>query len=497
MSPPNKISGVSNKYYDEQAGICREPEPLACLPDSHPSFKNIPDEFVYISPAQVNVLASVGSRLGSSTWSASPLLLMPITLPIAAAACSFDTEGTGTGGGRPIADIQAITEESELNSDPIVGRLRQVALDISPESKGVMAWSVLDFDNPEAHGVYSRVSEDSTLKLMKRIAPAVGNIPRDTSAAVLSNGESVVVYSQIQGDNAPSSLTAQRLNANGDPTGEVIEILPETIRTGFPQGQVIASEDGFIVVFRDGEGKLQMASYNLSGIEQERKELGTEPLNFQIVAGGGGDWALATLGDQQVQVRMFRSGASEVSTDVETLPIANSSDLSLAMQDDGSVMVVWNALSGTDSVLEGAWLGPDGAQVGDNQILRNLVRGTGFDNLDHVNSHSLTTDHRGNFILAYEENRSIFARVYSGTVRDDHALTDIASFSQDETGPYGDFLAGLDNVSVQNVDVGVDASEDGLLSFVFTKIFSGTDSATGETLTANKIVRRDYQISYE
>jgi hypothetical protein len=402
MSPPNKISPELRPYYDESLGICRGPESLACFP--HPSSQNKPDEFISISRGQLNQLASGGSHVAApSLWRISPWVLNPIGLSLSTTACSVNTEGTGEKGGRPIRDIRPVTGETALNSQPIIGKIRQVALDISPESKGVMAWSVSDFDSPDLHGVYAAASQDSSLKTAQRIAPVVGNIPRDTSAAVLSNGESVVVFSQIQGDNAPSSLMAQRLNSNGDPFGNLIEGLPETIRTGFPQGQVVATEDGFNVVFRDGEGKLKMASYDLTGKEIDRQEIGVEPLAFQVAASEGGNWALATLDSGQVQVRTFiGSSKGEVDSKIDTLPIANSSDLSLAMQDDGSMMVVWNALSESDSVLEGAWLAPNGSQAGENQILRNLVMGSGYDNLDHVNSHSLTTDHKGNFILGYE-----------------------------------------------------------------------------------------------
>jgi hypothetical protein len=76
-------------------------------------------------------------------------------------------------------------------------------------------------------------------------------------------------------------------------------------------------------------------------------------------------------------------------------------------------------------------------------------------------------------------------------------LTDVASVSLENSGPFVDFLSGLDNVRLQNEDVILDASANGLLSFAFTKIYSGVDPQTQVTLSASKIVRRDYQITYE
>lgn len=520
MSPPNKISVNPTIYYDEGAGLCLSPESLASFPKEGSAPKPLTKGSLHLSGARLAQLAAGGSQAAVPMLWRNPASLTPGTLLLGITGCAADASGSGGMGDvgmegpmeiRSIADLSPVDREAALNPDPITGEIRQVALGMNRTGEGVVAWSVKDFVDPSGHGVFSAPAGE-------RIAAAAGSIPRDTSVAVLPGGDSILFWSQIQGDSAPSSLLAQRLDAGGRPQGAPMIVLPEAIRTGFPRGQVLPMGEGFVAVFADGEGNTTAAVYDAEGQEQERQTIGPEAGTFQIASAGGEEWALATLEGGLIRVRKF-SGAAPTGVEMTLDPnpiaetvdgpplapdivgnvnIAASSDLSLAMQPDGSMMVAWNALSDQgESLLEGAFLNPDASPVGNNILLRNLVQGSGFDSQGHINSHSLTADGKGNFILGYEENRSLFGQIYHGPERQPIPLEDIASQRMDNTGAYADLLGGLDNPSVQNVDVQVAVSREGLLALAYTKILSAVDPATGETVTVNKVMRRDYQISYE
>lgn len=485
-------------FYNSYLGICQEPEVLSCEPPQE-EVVGIQDQYVSLnSSLMTQSLAATSNRQVNRIHGANPLQSM--ALPFTLTACSQDAAGASGLSGLPIASISPVTDEAVVNAGPILGKVRQVAFTMNEDPNSTIVWSVSDFINPEAHGTYAVTASGSDLGSQQKVSDSPQGIPRDTSVARLANGQSVMVYSIIQGDAAPSEVVAQKLDETGNPTGPEISVLPEGVRTGFPAGQVVSLNDGFIVVYRDGEGELGLAEFDDSGVEVNRISLGEEPLAFRISRGEGNEWILAEITEgNQIKVRNFtgsESGGVETTVNANILPA--SPDISVAMQPDGAVMVAWNALdSGNDPLLEGAFLDGEGNQVGEILTLRNLIQGSGFDSEDHINSHHITTDHNGNFILAFEENRNLIAYVYNGNHRDEHSLTDISSTEIPSSGEYADALAGLSNLAVQNVEVDVEASGDGSLAFVYTKIMTGEDADLGETVTVQQITRRDYQITYE
>ncbi len=496
-----KIQRTSGIVYDETLGVC-EPEPAPiCEPEAGPESMRSSVQSIRLSASQLAGMAAQGSVAPvNSFWRSNPLQYSALSLPTALQGCAGDPHEANGLVGDPIDSIEVLGVETSLNADPIQGKIRQVQGSIDEASASTVVWSVSNTSDLDEHGTYAAVAAGDSLTSAQRVAVSPTSIPRDTSVARLGNGDSVVVFSRIEGDDAPSSLVALRLDASGSPLGEEIEILPSSIRTGFPQGQVVALNDGFLVVYRDGEGSLAWTRFDDSGIEQEQETLGEEPIQFQITRGAGDQWALAEItGSNEVRVRSFSgSTATGVNHTFTTNALPSSPEVSIAMQDDGAMMVVWNALlDADDPILQGNFLTSAGTPIGDNVIFRDLIQGGAFASEDHINSHAVTTDHRGNFILAFEENRNLVAYVYNGSQRDPISLTDISSRMEPDSGPYADLLAGLSDTAVQNVDVRLMASPEGLLSFVYTKIFTGDDSSSGDTLTFQSISRRDFQITYE
>lgn len=496
-----KLNRTPGIHYDEIRGVCEmDPAPV-CEAGVEIASESPPASGIRLNASHLAQLAASGSSLRvNSLWQSNPLFYSPLALPTALQGCSEDPVGPTGLTGDPIASIDPLGPEVSVNADPIMGKVRQTGIAMDADSASTVAWSVSNTSDLDEHGTYAAVAEGSGSSSSLRIAESPTSIPRDTSVARMGNGDSVVVFSRIEGDDAPSSLVAVRLDASGSPLGEEIEILPSSIRTGFPQGQVLPLSDGFLVVFRDGEGNLASARYDESGVEQGRDVLGSEPLDFQITAGTGDQWALAEIsGSNEVRVRRF-SGSTPAGVDhtFSTNPMPPTPRVSIAMQDDGAIMVAWNALLGeNDPILQGNFLTPSGSPVGDNLIFRDLIQGGAFASEDHINSHALTTDHRGNFILAFEENRNLVAYVYNGSHRDGISLTDISTRTEPSSGPYADLLSGLSNTAIQNVDVRLSVSPDGLLSFIYNKIFTGEDGGTGDTLTFQSITRRDFEITYE
>jgi hypothetical protein len=296
-----------------------------------------------------------------------------------------------------------------------------------------------------------------------------------TTATVLSNGDTVVVYARVSGDE-PTTLVAQRISRTGTAVGEEIEILPSSVRTQAPLGQVIALQDGFLVVSReqvDSNGQIQtrmgVRRYDANGtLQSSEEDIGASgSSSFAIAASAEDLWALAEIsGSNQIRVRTFRG--TTVTGNAATISgatIPNDPDIALAMQQDGRMMVAWNAVESSDQRIDGAYLGAN-ANVEDGPFV--LRRST----LAHTLA--LASDHRGNYGFAWEEGGLINAYLYNGT-RNPATPGAFSSISS------GD----------QNSNVLLTISPEGTLSLVYDK----ASSEAGQTL--HNIARRDFRLVYK
>jgi len=510
MNPPQKISTTPSLYYDEVEGICRLPEESVCrdkFASKYPAFLRSPpkDSFRRYSPQRLayDAFGSSYPTSPSKAWGSS-LLLGPASLVFSLTGCGEDPAVIGLSG-RPIAFVEPKSEEVTLNDQPIEGKLRQSALSTREGNQSIVAWSVIDEADPSQHGTFTFARSGETGGTQEQVATSTQQ-QSNTSVVSLRNGQSVVIFSRFTGEEGGdvSSLVAQLVDAGGKPLGNEISILPEvtfssSARTEVPSGQVVPMTDGFLVVYNDGAGNLTAARYGFDGISKGETRLSDPPVRYKISHGSGDRWALAeAVGSNQIRVRTF-NGVSGAGVDqiLNTSTFSSTSNISMAMQPDGVLMLGWNAVrSDIGPIVEGAFLDSSGNQVGSNRVLRNLGVAQPTTE-EHFNSHGLASDGQGNFVFVFEENNNLIAHFYNGDRLDPNSLTSISSSIPDSSGPYFDILKDLSNLKVQNLDVRAAISPEGLLSVVYTKILSGNDNLNATTTSLQRITRRDYQINYQ
>jgi len=477
MVPPIDKFYVDAGLYDEEAGVCRLPETLVCqAPADSISEDSVSDKgssSYSLSRLAYEAFGRPNTAPRSSIWDTNPLKMSGWSLLAGLPGCSGDPEEAPVLGD-PIAFVESLGGETTLNSQPILGNIDGIGLSGDGSNSSVV-WSAFDGTHPENTGTFAFLRSGSTGGSQATVSSDASSKHLDTSGAVLSNGQTAVIYSKTTGDEDPSSLVVQRVNASGAPEGPEIQILAPSLRTSIPSGQILALDNGFVVVYRDGEGQLAAKTYDLTGHEvASNPSLGAEPRSYSLARGDGDHWVLAEINPpNQIHVRSFEGiNSGGVDTNIHTSAFPSDPDISVAMQETGNIMVAWNAQSGSgtslDERIEGATLGASGSITEGPFTIRSSQ-------LAHTLA--LASDHRGNFVFAWEEgnegHRSINARIYDGS---SHFITP-ADFSSISNG--------------DNSNVYASVSTDGVLSFVYDK--STTTSGT----TSHSITRRDYRITYE
>jgi hypothetical protein len=519
VSHPSKVKSLEAAYYDYELGLCRMGPAPICMDHgaAEPASTSL-DSYQTLSTQQLadDAFAGVSPR-NPSLWSASAneFLKNAFSGPMMT-ACSSNG-GPETSGVGAIGNITPLGNEENLNDLPITGKIRQVDFkthETSPRS--AVAWSTADetnLDNPgePPYKTFAYIRDGDSGGEQVLVAQSVPPtsvepvmIQRDTAVAVIGNDQTVVAFFRTEGDDLPSDVVARRLGQDRRVVGSEIRILPAAIRVGSPLPRLLSVEEGFVAVYRDG-GRLGAAQFDSGGAEIGRITIAgsDSSSHFEVAAGSDGTWALAEiLTGNQIRVRTFEGlRTTEVEAVIaSTNTIPATPQVSIAMQPDGKMMVAWNADAGTagtpNPILLGAFLDAGGGVMEGPRLLRDITQGIGNSSEVIFNSHSLAADGRGNFILAYEENRNIVANVYHGT-DEDRVLTGVSNTALEGSGPYWEALGGLQNQRVENVDVRAAVSPQGTLGFVYTKVLSGDDPQTNTTTTLHRITRRNFQITYK
>jgi hypothetical protein len=462
MSPLNKILSEARGIYDETQGLCYvNPDDVANSAASEDSKSLHADRYTALSRSTLLKDAFGNTaRIPKTTFLGSnPLHYSPWILLTGVTACNSAPSQTRITGDS-IASVNALGAERSL-SQSIRGNINGV--DLAGEGRdSTVAWSVFDSSNPTATGTFVFLQEGDTGGSLFNANNDASALHLFTSTAVMLNGETVVAYTLATGDGEPSSIEARHVSHTGTSMGNGVSILAPNVHTDFPDAKLVAQENGFVAAYRDGEGKLAAVSFDANDKETGRNaDLGEAPSQYVLSHGSGNTWALAQVDPTGIRVRTFDGlQASGVDT---LIPINGSpSSLALAMQEeDGRMMLAWHGSSGIDGVL----LSPAG-NLEENPF---PISSSGL-----ANTLALSSDHRGNFVFAWEQAGSILARIYDGTSNfvTPNALSIISS---------GD----------QNSDIHASVSSDGILSMVWVKSSKAT---TGEVL--QDIVRRDYQLHY-
>ncbi len=487
MSPPNKIYHPEF-LYDDANGVCRMPEePLVCeAAVESASLASSQFDYSLVSRSRIfhEAFGAPAVRQRPRTiWESNPLGLSGWSLVGGIPGCGGD-DTTTNAPGDPIAFVEPLGGETTLNSTPITGNLDGLGFSTGSGQVSAAAWSAFDGDTPSNTGTFAFLRSGSSGGSQHTVSSDMSSRHLGTAAAVLNNGETVVVYTRSVGLEDPTSIVAQRISSSGTPLGSEITVFPNEIWPTLPTAQVIALESGFMVVYRrpvqqsggKWETQLAAAMYDLSGsLVSENNNLGPAPDQYAITHGAGNHWGLAeVLSPSRVRVRTFDALSSGMERTINVAGFSSAPNIALAMQEDNSMMLAWNAQEGSSTSsrrIDGALISSSGNVDGPFLIRQSTL----------ANSIALTTDHRFNYIFAWEEKPAeaalggrISAYVFNGT-------RTYRSFSE-----FSNLASGSGNSNIQ-----VSVSPDGILSFVYNKTsMSGAD-------TLHNITRRDYRITYE
>ncbi len=499
MTPPLCLFSPPGLLYDSEEQVCSDENEI----------KNYSQDSVVAENSLASSLERQASYFTVSDFThqvfgavpspskEAPLLKLfrnasPLALLLGASGCVDVTEAGLSG--RPFQLLRVKDAETDFNDEPILGKLRSGGLDVGAGDRMTVTWSVIDSVHPSHHGTFAFI-KDSDAAVHRVIVNSSSQLQVQTSTAVLDDSSSVVLMTQTTGDGPGdvSSLLLQRLDASGQLTGPPIEILPEAHYEIVPQGQVISTPAGFLVVFRGDSGRLLAKEFDVSGQSLGVIHLGEVPQRFRI-ARGGEQWVLAqSVGDNQIRVRVF-SGLefTGIETQITGHPFPDSDyHISVALQpNEQGMMVVWNAMtSPEDSILEGVFLNGQGLSVEPVQTLRKGLS-------SQVASHAIASDGWGNFFLIFEADNDLQLQAYNGNHPATTGIAFLVPLAVDRDGAYGELLKDVQEVHRRIEEVSAAVSPEGVLRLAYLKSFIGQDSQ-GQTVIAQKVAGNSYDIVYD
>ncbi|HKX11997.1 MAG TPA: hypothetical protein VJP40_02500 [bacterium] len=467
MSVPNRISPPPGVIYDDVEGVCRAEPLLAEAPVCEqvcraPSAGTPPvDRYASISHSQLIADALGNSRQSvQRTWG-NPLAHSFWTVLSGPVACSGPAEPVQPGD--PVRSATPQGAASVMNAQPLSGNLNEYDLSGGAEATATV-WSVFNSTVPAETGTFAFVRNGAAAGTLVTASNETSALHKFTTSATLEDGSSIVAYTKATGEEEPSSIVARRISASGAVEGSDITILAPGVRATLPDAQLVATASGFVAVYRNGDGRLMAAAFNNSGVAQGSPEdLGPAPSRYAVNRDEDGHWVLAEIiSDNEIRLRTFDGvRATGVDETISTSGFPASPGLSVAMQEGGTMMVAWNKDGG--GIMGAVFNGEGGISGSPFEI-----RSSGL-----ANTMSLASDHRGNFVFAWEEAGAILARVYNGTP----SFTTPADFATISSGN-------------SNSNVQAHVSDTGRLVLTWVQ----SSSSGGETL--QDLMRREYQLNY-
>ncbi|HEX5034012.1 MAG TPA: hypothetical protein VFW62_05985 [bacterium] len=464
MTAPTRFSPPPGVIYDEAAGVCRAESVLDPAPVCEaPATSSAPvDRYAQISHSHLIADALRDSRPPIQRNWGNPFahsLWAVLSGPVACSSAPDPVEP-----GDPVRSATPQGEAVVMNAPPLRGNLNEYDLSGGASATAV-AWSVFNSTTPAETGTFAYVRNGASDGTLLAASNDTSSLHKFTTSATMDDGSSIVAYTKATGEDEPSSIVAHRISAGGAVEGSEITILPAAVRTTLPDAQLVATADGFVAVYRDGNDQLMAAAFNASGVAQgSPQNLGAAPRRYAVNRDESGHWVLAEIvSDNQIRLRTFDgTRAAGVDETITTSGFSASLGLSVAMQEGGTMMVAWNKAGGG---IMGAVFNGSGEGSGDPFEIRS----SGL-----ANTMSLAADHRGNFVFAWEEAGAILARIYNGT----QAFTTPADFSSIS-------MTGTSNSNVQ-----AHVSDSGRLVLTWVR----SSSSGGETL--QDLLRREYQLNY-
>lgn len=463
MSVPNRVTAPLGGVYDDVEGVCRleplfTPAPVCEAPLASQGESS--DSYADVSRSQILDDAFGSSRPIARNWG-SPVAYSAWSLLSGPVACSGPTEPVEPGD--PVRSASPQGGAITMNAQPILGNLNEYDLS-GGGSHTAVVWSVFNPTTPAETGTFAFIRDGAASGSLVPASNETSALHKFTTSATMDDGSTIVAYTKATGEDEPSSIVGRRISPTGTVDASEIPILSGAIRTTLPDAQLVATATGFVAVYRDGDGRLMAADFNASGVAQgSPQDLGAAPSRYAVNRDEDGNWILAEIiSDNEIRIRNFSGLRNDgIDRTITTSGFPSSPNLSVAVQEGGTVMVAWNKDGGG---IMGAVLNGEGATSG----APFEIRSSGL-----ANTMSLTSDHRGNFVFAWEEAGAVLARVYNGTP----AFTTPADFSTISSGN-------------ANSNVQAHVSDSGRLTISWVR----SSTSGGDTL--QDLLRREYQLNY-
>ncbi len=497
MTPPLCLFSPPELYYDSEQQICSngggvknysqdvvEPNSSVVL-ERQASYFTLSD-FTHQVFGEIPPPSSGGSLL-KLLRNTNPLALL-----LGTSGCVDVTEAGLYG--RPFQLLEAEDQERAFNEKPILGKLRSGGLGVGAGDRMTVTWSVIDPVDPSQHGTFAFTQDANSVGDTVVVNPSP-QLQIQTATALLDDSSSVVLMTQTTGDGPGdvASFFVQRLAASGQLLGTPVEILPEAHYENIPQGQIISTPRGFLVVFTGDAEHLIAREFDVAGQVLGEIDLGEVPQRFRI-ARGGDQWVLAqSVGSQQILVRTF-SGLefAGIQKEITGHPFPNSDyQISVALQpDEGGMMVAWNAMASPEHpILEGIFLNAQGLSVGPVKTLRSNT-------LSPAKAHVIASDGWGNFFLIFEMEGTPQIQGYNGNYPATTGIPFLVPSFVDRTGAYGEILEDVQDPSLNVEGVSAEFSPEGVLRLAYLKIFTGRNSQ-GEVVSVQQVAGKSYRIVYD
>lgn len=401
---------------------------------------------------------------------------------------------------RALAIIGLEPSEDEIAvSPPITDKPRGVSFAETGAGTLVGGWSVVA-DDPMAQGSYGVYIDglDSFPFQEKMESPDI--IVRETQVAALDDDTSVILVRRVSDPDQPGQLVFQRFSEEGNKLGLEVEVT-QTKGVG---AKIVPLSEGFVVLYlSDTDGRLKMKGYDFAGelsLAERDLDLTLPPDAMAIARGEDGLWVLAARQGENIEVRSFMdTEPNAIDARVGSAAITADAKISVGMAPDGSVVAIWNALENNTPFLQGLFLSPDGERYNDTFDIEELIRPQNSEGNNFINSHAVTTDERGNFILAFEQGGNLQALSFRDALswNNPQRFTNLTPNPSPvaSQGNFMDFLMGLTGLQTTRDEVSAIATPGGNLYLGYTTFFTGQDSF-GDRETVSAVTYRPFEIVY-
>ncbi|MEO8278350.1 MAG: putative Ig domain-containing protein [Ideonella sp.] len=312
---------------------------------------------------------------------------------------------------------------ADLQETAMVNRGSDHAVAIAPNGDHVVVWSSRSQDGA-GWGVYGQRFDQA--------GAALGNafLVNQTTAgdqiwatvAMDVSGRSVISWTSSNQDGTAYSVYARRYNADGSANGG--EFRANSTGSGSQYNSTVAIDgNGNFIIVWEGNGPgdtngIFARRFGADGTAIDAIEflINADTSRAQHDAGvsmnAAGAFAVTWDNSEGVQIRRYNSSGLPISGQIKVTEESSAGDGSIALAEDGSIVVVWRETQVGRAVVMQRFSGT-GAMLGGNSVVNSTFSS------DQTNP-SIAMDGQGNFIVAWEGNgvgdsNGVFAQKFNAS----------------------------------------------------------------------------------